>query len=89
MKTLYVVAMLALGQSRTIVVDEPGITLLKSEIGYLPDAGCTILTYASNDAGVIAATSAKPFNGSRCTTARTAATKQANLDLGVGDGTQP
>lgn len=89
MNKLILIAFFVLAQNRDIIIDEPNISLVRSEINYVIDGGCLLETWASNDAGVTPGHSIKPFNGARCNTARTAATKQANLDYQVGDGTQP
>jgi hypothetical protein len=76
-------------QDRTLTVRESGVVLVGAEVRFVPDGGCAFIALAANDAGVDVVPAAYPFNGARCTTVRNAALKAANLDLQVGDGTQP
>ena len=87
-----IVGGVALAQDRTITVREVDVLPEHAEVFVQADGGCTLVAYAS-----IVAPSVEPrfsrtqysFNGTRCTTVKSAIVTAAKKDMQVGDGSLP
>lgn len=97
--TLVVVsAVAAFAQNASTTVREADVRVTGARLAFLPDGGCTVqpeLEVVAPSPKLRVEPAPRAFNGTRCSTARNAVTRAANLDVSaaagatVGDGSQP